>query len=74
MVLSCKYVDDIVIGAPYIITKDLIQSLNLKKIVHVVTKEDKVLAEHAGVDQFAVAKDMGIYVEEPFDVNELTLE
>jgi ethanolamine-phosphate cytidylyltransferase len=29
MVLACKYVDDIVIEAPYIITEDLIKSLNI---------------------------------------------
>jgi ethanolamine-phosphate cytidylyltransferase len=29
MALSCKYVDEVVIGAPYIITKDLINSLNI---------------------------------------------
>jgi ethanolamine-phosphate cytidylyltransferase len=37
MTLSCKYVDDIVIGAPFMITKDLVKSLNLKKIINVVS-------------------------------------
>lgn len=37
MTLSCKYVDDIVIGAPFIITKDLIKSLNIKKVINIVT-------------------------------------
>ena len=35
MVLAMKYVDDVVIGAPYIVTDDLIKSLNIKKVVHV---------------------------------------
>ena len=35
MALGIKYVDDVVIGAPYIITSDLIKSLNIKKVVHV---------------------------------------
>jgi ethanolamine-phosphate cytidylyltransferase len=43
MALSCRYVDDVVIGAPYIITDTLIDSLNLSKVVHVVTDEDKVM-------------------------------
>jgi hypothetical protein len=50
MALSCKYVDDVVIGAPFIITKDLVKSLNLSKIINVVSKEDKVKPEHAGID------------------------
>lgn len=29
MVLACRYVDDVVVGAPYQITKDLIKSLNI---------------------------------------------
>jgi len=44
MALSCKYVDDVVIGAPYIITLDLLKSLNIKKVVVVKnTNEDPVL-------------------------------
>ena len=42
MALGIKYVDDVVIGAPYIITEDLIRSLNIKKVVHVETDEDRV--------------------------------
>jgi glycerol-3-phosphate cytidylyltransferase-like family protein len=44
MVLACKYVDDVVIDAPFIITEDLIKSLNINKIVNFVTEEDKVLS------------------------------
>jgi glycerol-3-phosphate cytidylyltransferase-like family protein len=40
MVLACRYVDDIVIEAPYIITEDLIKSLNIKKVINVITDED----------------------------------
>ena len=40
MALAIKYVDDVVIGAPYILTEDLIRSLNIKKVIHVVTDED----------------------------------
>lgn len=43
MVLACKYVDDVVIGAPYQISADLIKSLNIKKVVHAKTKEDDIL-------------------------------
>ena len=35
MALAVKYVDEVVIGAPYVITEDLIKSLNITKVVHV---------------------------------------
>ena len=42
MVLSCKYVDDVVIEAPFIITEDLIKSLNINEVVNVKTDEDSI--------------------------------
>ena len=42
MALAMKYVDDVVIGAPYIVTDDLIKSLNIKTVVHVQSREDQV--------------------------------
>lgn len=42
MCLACKHVNDVVIGAPYIITEDLIKSLNISKVVNFInTNEDK---------------------------------
>ena len=44
MTLACKHVDDIVIGAPFIITEDLIKSLNIDVVVRIVnSEEDTVL-------------------------------
>ena len=40
MALAMKDVDDVVIGAPYVISSDLMKSLNVHKVVHVVTNED----------------------------------
>lgn len=43
MTLACKHVDDIVIGAPFIITEDLIKSLNIDVVVRIInTEEDSV--------------------------------
>ena len=50
MVLACKYVDDIVIEAPYIITEDLIRSLNILKVVNVISDEDLPMAQHSHID------------------------
>ena len=44
MCLATKHVDDVVIGAPFILTEDLIKSLNIKKVVSIKnSKEDTVL-------------------------------
>lgn len=51
MTLSCMHVDDVVIGAPFILTQDLIRSLNIKKVVTITdTAEDKVLRGYAKID------------------------
>jgi len=62
MALAMKYVDDVVIGAPYIITDDLIRSLNISKVVHIETDEDKVKPEYQNIDPYAIAKEQNIYV------------
>lgn len=46
MTLAMKYVDDVVIGAPFVLTDDFLKSLNVKKVVHVVSREDKVRPEY----------------------------
>lgn len=43
MVLASRYVDDVVIGAPYILNDDFLTSLNINKVVYVDTDEDEVL-------------------------------
>lgn len=51
MCLSCKYVDDIVIGAPFILTQDLISSLKIDVVVKMTgTDEDKVLKRYQNVE------------------------
>ena len=54
MALAIKYVDDVVIGAPYVITEDFLLSLGIKKVVHVITDEDQVKPEHRNVDPFLI--------------------
>jgi ethanolamine-phosphate cytidylyltransferase len=63
MVLACKYADDVVIGSNYQITKDMIKSLNIKKVVAAKTTEDQVLDQHKSIDPYEVAKELGIYEE-----------
>ena len=50
MLLANRYVDDVIIGAPYQISKDLIKSLNIKKVVHAKSKEDEILEDKRYID------------------------
>ena len=52
MALACRYVDDVVIGSPYILTKDLLVSLQIGKVVHVKTADDAVFSEYADIDPY----------------------
>lgn len=69
MTLACKFVDDVVVGASYQITKDLIKSLNIKKVVHARSNEDQILEEHRNIDPNQVAKEMGIFEEFDLDTD-----
>ena len=69
-----KYVDDVIIGSPYIVTLDLIKSLGIHEVVHIESREDQVKTEFRDLDPFAVPKALGIYVELPPVENDLTEE
>lgn len=73
MVLACKYVDDVIIGSNYQVTKDLIKSLNISKVVHPRTSEDQVLEEYRHIDPHQVAKELGVYEEFDLDID-ITVE
>ena len=74
MALSMKYCDDVVIGAPYIVTDDLIKSLGITKVVHVQSREDQVKPEFRDIDPFEVPKAQGIFTELPPVENDMTVE
>merc|ERR1712087_388788 len=58
-VLSCKYVDDILIGAPWKITKQVLKSLNVKTVV--LSENTKFAADEMG--RYEVPKEMGMLEE-----------
>ena len=39
-VLGCRYVDDVLIDAPYIVTAAMIRSLNISEVVHGTNTDD----------------------------------
>eukprot|EP00696_Hemimastix_kukwesjijk_P014568 gnl/Hemi2/28603_TR9482_c0_g1_i1.p1 gnl/Hemi2/28603_TR9482_c0_g1~~gnl/Hemi2/28603_TR9482_c0_g1_i1.p1 ORF type:complete len:689 (+),score=210.55 gnl/Hemi2/28603_TR9482_c0_g1_i1:133-2067(+) len=60
-VLACKYVDEVIIGAPWVITQDLMTTFNILKVV---TGENTKFApgtEYTGPDPYAVPKTLGKY-------------
>lgn len=65
-VLSCRYVDEVVIGAPYILSDELIKSNNINVVVS-GTVRDRSTAPEIEQDRFAVPKKLGIYssIESP---------
>ena len=57
MTLACKHVDDVVIGAPFVITHDLVASLKIKKVIVITdTQEDSTLRMYSDIDQFEVPR------------------
>jgi ethanolamine-phosphate cytidylyltransferase len=59
-ILSCRYVDEVIIGAPWAVTKDMIQSMHIQFVVHGKRPVD-MLPGHQ--DPYAEAKAAGVYTE-----------
>lgn len=55
-VLACKYVDEVVIGAPYSVTKEIMDSLNIDLVIH---GETDVAPETDGSDPYKEPKERG---------------
>lgn len=55
-VLACKYVSEVVIGAPYNVTKDLMDHFKIDVVVH---GETPVLLDDNGEDPFDYPKRIG---------------
>merc|ERR1719341_317575 len=57
-VLACKYVSEVVIGAPYSVTSDLLDQLKIDRVFH---GETEVMPDEDGSDPYAVPKARGIF-------------
>ncbi|GAB2267424.1 Ethanolamine-phosphate cytidylyltransferase [Dionaea muscipula] len=68
-VLACRYVDEVIIGAPWEVTKDMITTFNISLVVHGTTSEPNPLSDDFG-DPYAIPKSMGIFrmLESPDDL------
>ncbi|XP_071742074.1 ethanolamine-phosphate cytidylyltransferase-like [Rutidosis leptorrhynchoides] len=59
-VLACRYVDEVIIGAPWEISKDMITTFNISIVVHGTVSESNSTLK-AMVDPYGVPKSMGIF-------------
>ncbi|XP_044468552.1 ethanolamine-phosphate cytidylyltransferase-like isoform X2 [Mangifera indica] len=59
-VLACRYVDEVIIGAPWAVTQDMITTFNICLVVRgTVAETNSSLADET--DPYAVPKSMGIF-------------
>ncbi|WJZ98635.1 hypothetical protein VitviT2T_017146 [Vitis vinifera] len=68
-VLACRYVDEVIIGAPWDVTKDMITTFNISLVVHGTVAESNSFLNGAR-DPYEVPKSMGIFhmLESPKDI------
>ncbi|ESW32220.1 hypothetical protein PHAVU_002G303400 [Phaseolus vulgaris] len=71
-VLACRYVDEVIIGSPWEITKDMITTFNISLVVHGTVAEKSLNCEQ---DPYEVPKIMGIFrlLESPKDITTATV-
>lgn len=62
--LAIKYVDDVIIGAPWGVTEDMIKTLNISLVIQGSCHKDSY-DEFIGEDPYLLPKQLGIYVEIP---------
>ncbi|XP_059318143.1 ethanolamine-phosphate cytidylyltransferase-like [Lycium ferocissimum] len=68
-VLACRYVDEVIIGAPWEVTQDMVTTFNISVVVHgTVSERNSCTGEKH--DPYAVPKSMGIFraIESPKDI------
>ena len=58
-VLSCRYVDEVIIGAPWAITEDMIKTMNIAHVVHGAHQGTRV-ADNDNMDPYEVPRRLNI--------------
>lgn len=68
-VLACRYVDEVIIGAPWEVTKDMITTFNISLVVRGTVSESNSF-QNGEVDPYVVPKSMGIFrmLDSPKDI------
>ncbi|KQJ92507.1 ethanolamine-phosphate cytidylyltransferase [Brachypodium distachyon] len=73
-VLACRYVDEVIIGAPWEVSKDMITTFNISIVVQGTIAENMDFAKDES-HPYAVAMEMGILhrLESPLDITTSTI-
>lgn len=73
-VLACRYVDEVIIGAPWEVSKDMITTFNISLVVHGTIAENMDYVTEKS-NPYAVPMDMGIFqtIESPLDITTSTI-
>ncbi|XP_043816176.1 ethanolamine-phosphate cytidylyltransferase isoform X2 [Manihot esculenta] len=73
-VLACRYVDEVIIGAPSEVSKDMITTFNISLVVHGTVAEN-IEYEKEQSNPYAVPISMGIFevLESPLDITTSTI-
>lgn len=73
-VLACRYVDEVIIGAPWEVSKDMITTFNISLVVHGTVAENSDY-QMEKCNPYAVPMSMGIYrvLESPLDITTTTI-
>ncbi|KAJ6331398.1 hypothetical protein OIU76_009886 [Salix suchowensis] len=73
-VLACQYVDEVIIGAPWEISKDMITTFNISSVVHGSIAENDDFQEECD-NPYAVPISMGIFkvLDSPLDITTTTI-
>ncbi|KAK4800889.1 hypothetical protein SAY86_021376 [Trapa natans] len=73
-VLACRYVDEVIIGAPWEVSRDMITTFNISLVVHGTVEESNDFQKDEG-NPYAVPIGMGIFevLESPLDITTTTI-
>ncbi|KAK9986370.1 hypothetical protein SO802_031321 [Lithocarpus litseifolius] len=73
-VLACRYVDEVIIGAPWEVSKDMITTFNISLVVHGTVAENDDFQKETS-NPYDVPISMGIFkiLESPLDVTTTTI-
>ncbi|KAK2981886.1 hypothetical protein RJ640_010403 [Escallonia rubra] len=73
-VLACRYVDEVIIGAPWEVSKDMITTFNISLVVHGTIAEDSDFQEEKR-NPYDIPSSMGILklLESPLDITTSTI-
>ncbi|KMZ70852.1 Ethanolamine-phosphate cytidylyltransferase [Zostera marina] len=73
-VLACRYVDEVIIGAPWEVSKDMITTFNISLVVHGTVAENREV-EKWDSNPYVVPNEMEIHrqLESPLDITTSTI-